>query len=378
MCLVSFDYPPLEGGISRLCAAIVDNWVEQGKKVSVISREVSSQPPAFAAPKTAEYRVPAKRGRAEWQLFKRLRRYHREDIVVTGVWYPEALIARLAGCKHIVVLAHGNEVMLGRPTLKNRLLSLARRWLLKRAQLVIANSHYTGDLVAQQTKTTVKVATLGVDEERFQPLPMEQRLAARRAFSIPTEKFVLLTTSRVQAYKGHDVVLRALARLNDEVREKVHYAIAGRGEHLAALQQLVLELDLANCVQFLGFVDDDKLPALYASVDVFTMCTREEKAAKQVEGFGLVFLEAQACGTPAIGVRQGGIVDAIEENRGGFLLARDDSQALAELIERLLAQPDLLMQQRQLARQRVENSTTWTHYGQRVSEILQPLEITND
>ncbi|WP_100644241.1 glycosyltransferase family 4 protein [Alteromonas facilis] len=370
ICLVSFDYPPLEGGISRLCAAIVERLVAQEHPVSVVSREHAEATSAFVIPHTNEYRVPAKRGKAEWQLFKRLRRYHRDDLIITGVWYPEALIARLAGCKNIVVLAHGNEVMAGRPTWKNRLLSTARRWLFDHVRLIIANSHYTGELVSAQTQTPVEVATLGVDEKRFVPLEPEQRQQARQRFKLPQDKFVVLTTSRVQAYKGHDVVLKALAEIPEDERTSLHYAIAGRGEHLANLQQLTEELGLTSQVSFLGFVEENDLASLYGCVDVFAMCTREEKENKQVEGFGLVFLEAQACGTPAIGVKQGGITDAIVDQRGGYLIERDDQFALADILRLLVQEPSILAKQQTLARERVEAEATWDHYGQRVSEIL--------
>lgn len=370
VCMVSFDYPPLEGGISRLCAAIVDEMLDSDQQVSVISREFDKALHAVSAPQTEEYRVSSQRGKAEWQLFKRLRRYHRDDLIITGVWYPEALIARLAGCKHIVVLAHGNDVMLGRDSFKNKLLNRLRHWLLKRASLIIANSQYTGELVQQQTQTPIAVAPLGVDQHRFKPLDEPQRQPIRAHYKVAESTLMLLTTSRVQAYKGHDVVLRALAQLPKEQQLKCSYKVAGRGEYLENLKSMSTELGLNDVVEFLGFVEEQDLPNLYAAADVFVMCTREQMEDKQVEGFGLVFLEAQASGTPAIGTRQGGIPDAIEDNNGGFLIDRDDAAALAQHILTLLRDRDKLVEQSQRARSRVEQSTTWRHYGQRVAAIL--------
>lgn len=371
VCLVSFDFPPLEGGISRLCAAIVDELVEQDESVSVISREVPVSKQAFESPKTNEYRVSAKRGNAEWELFKRLRRYHRDDVVITGVWYPEALIAKLAGCRHIAILAHGNDVMLGTPSLKNRILSWLRKKILSNVDLVIANSHYTAALVNEQASAKVEVATLGVDSERFSPLNAEQKLSARKLFSLPEDQFLILTTSRVQAYKGHDVVLKAIANLPLTIKSKVHYAIAGRGEYLPELKAHAKDLGIESQVTFLGFVEESDLATLYGCVDSFIMCTREEKAAKQVEGFGLVFLEAQASGTLAIGTRQGGIVDAIEDNNGGFLIERDDDVILTQHIEALVTSPETCREQGVKARKRVEQKATWQHYGQRVAALLE-------
>lgn len=370
VCMLSFDFPPLEGGISRLCAAIVDELVSQGRAVSVVSREVEAGKQAFASPKTPEFRVSSKRGKAEWQLFRQLRRQHRDDLIITGVWYPEALIARLAGCRHIAVLAHGNDVMLGKPSFKNRLLTWVRKRIFASVDLIIANSHYTADIVRQQTSTPVKVETLGVDANRFTPITAEATAAVRESFGLPNDKFLMLTTSRVQAYKGHDVVLNAIASLADNVKSNVHYAIAGRGEHLSELQAIAARLGLSQQVTFLGFVEEADLAKLYGCVDAFVMCTREEKAAKQVEGFGLVFLEAQASGTVAIGTRQGGIVDAIADENGGYLIERDDSTALATLITTLQSDSSLCETQGKKARARVEAEATWQHYGQRVTALL--------
>lgn len=371
VCMVSFDYPPLEGGISRLCAAIVDDLLLRNHPVEVISRQTSAAQVAFQAPKTPEYRVPAKRFKADWQLFKRLRKYHRDDIVITGVWYPEALIAWFAGCRHIAVLAHGNDIMHGQPTLKNRLLSWARKHVFKRAKIVIANSHYTGNLVKAQTDTPVAVATLGVDEQRFTPRSDEEVARIRERLGFPKDSFIALTTSRIQAYKGHDIVLAAIRDLPVESREKMRYVIAGRGEHLANLKAMAEDYGVMPQVMFLGFVDETDLADLYACVDAFVMCTREESGAKQVEGFGLVFLEAQASGTLAIGTRQGGIVDAIDDQNGGFLIDRDDVVALSARLGDLIDHPEKVQQQSELARQRVEQSTTWRHYGDRVNQILE-------
>ena len=371
VCMVSFDYPPLEGGISRLCAAIVDDLRLRNHRVEVISRQTKAQHQAFQVPKTPEFRVAPKRFKADWQLFKRLRKYHRHDIVITGVWYPEALIAWLAGCRHIAILAHGNDIMHGQSTVKNRLLSWVRKRVFKHADVVIANSRYTGDLVAAQTQTPIAVATLGVDEQRFTPVDTDGIAQLRQHFGFPQDKFIALTTSRIQAYKGHDTVLAAVRDLPAESRANMLYVIAGRGEHMKSLQFMAAEYGITEQVRFLGFVDEADLANLYACVDAFVMCTREEAGAKQVEGFGLVFLEAQASGTLAIGTRQGGIVDAVDDQNGGYLIERDDVVALAMRLDDLINHPETVQQQSEFARQRVEQSTTWRHYGDRVNHILE-------
>jgi phosphatidylinositol alpha-1,6-mannosyltransferase len=369
--LVSFDYPPLEGGISRLCCAIVDELKLQGHKISAVSRETSSELDAFTAPDVDEFRVSKKRGKAEWQLFWHLLRHKRKNIVVSGVWYPEGLIAALAGCKNLVLLVHGNEVMPGRPTFKNRLLSRLRRWVIKRSNLVISNSDYTATLVRTQCpNANVVTIPLGVDHKRFVPKNSVQIAEIRQKFGLDETSKLVLTTSRVQAYKGHDVVLKAIASIPEILRSDVIYLVAGRGEHLAALKEQAKSLGIDKQLRWLGFVSDESLPALYAAVDLFVLCTREEKQDKQVEGFGLVFLEAQSCGIPVVGVRQGGIPNAVIPKQGGWLIDRDDHASLAKIIGLLQSAPEDIKRQGGLARERVLSEATWTIYGQRVIECI--------
>jgi phosphatidylinositol alpha-1,6-mannosyltransferase len=183
--------------------------------------------------------------------------------------------------------------------------------------------------------------------------------------------------SRIHAFKGHDVVLRALADLPEHERAQFIYLVAGTGTgpHLPALKEQARILGIDQQVRWLGFVPEADLPDLYRASDVFVLMTREQQDQRSVEGFGLVFLEAQACGTPAIGSRTGGIPDAIDDGNGGWLIEQDDVRSLSALLRQLINDPESFKTMGDLARQRVEREFTWGHYLQRFKETLSTASI---
>jgi len=117
-------------------------------------------------------------------------------------------------------------------------------------------------------------------------------------------------------------------------------------------------------VVWLGFVPEADLSSLYAASDLFVLVTRELEASREVEGFGLVFLEAQACGTAVVGARTGGIPDAVADGEGGWLIEADDEAALALHLRSLIASPEAVRAEGARGRVRVLRDCTWGGYWQ--------------
>lgn len=365
----SYDFPPLEGGISRLCDEIVKQFIKHDWEVEALS-EIRNNEGGYKDDNYPIQRVESKRFLKEYQSYKILKKYPKDTLIITGVWHPEALVAMLAGHKNIVVLAHGNDIMKGENTLKNKILSKLRKWTLTKAKLVICNSHYTQNTILEQFPTVnTKVCTLGVDEQRF--TPTSDKAKVRKELKLPEDKKIILTTSRINKYKAHDVVLKALALLDKNILEQIHYCVVGRGDYLKPLQQLAKDLNIEKHIQWYGFIEEDDLPKIYQASDLFVLCTREEKDIKAVEGFGLVFLEAQASGVPCIGTNQGGIPDAISHKNGGWLIERDDSKKLAEYFKELVINPEKFKTAGLQARNKVEYETTWKHFAEKVFTIIE-------
>jgi glycosyltransferase involved in cell wall biosynthesis len=156
----------------------------------------------------------------------------------------------------------------------------------------------------------------GVDTDWF--YPRDERHPA-----VDEEKTTLLYVGRLGARKGLDLASRALAEVDDE---RVEFLIAGTGRHEETLRELARELGIADRVRLLGYVPDEDLPVLYSSADVFVLPSR-------YEGFGLVLLEAMACGTPVIGADAGGIPTAVSDGEYGRVVERDISELADAMYE---------------------------------------------
>ena len=161
----------------------------------------------------------------------------------------------------------------------------------------------------------------GVDTERFRPLTATERDDTRRRFGLPVDARVVLGVSRLVPRKGFDTAIRAIARLAP-THPDVVLAIAGRGREDDRLRRLAA--DLGAPVRFLGRVDHDDLPFVYGCADVFTMLCRNRWGGLEQEGFGIVFVEAAACGVPQVAGDSGGAADAVVDGATGVIVRHPD------------------------------------------------------
>ena len=249
---------------------------------------------------------------------------------------PELIIAGLIGFGPISVpfrwihgsrvwtLTHGWEVW--RPG------AAADNWGLRKADLITAVSRFTRGQILDWLETPperVQLLHNTIDLDRFHPAPRPPEL--ERRYGVAGKK-VLLTIGRIatiDGYKGHDRVIRLLGQLDQRCGD-VHYLIAGDGDDRPRLEALVAELDVRHLVTFAGFVPDDEIEELYKLADVFVMPSTGE-------GFGIVYLEAMACGCPVVAGNKDGSVDALADGELGRLIDPDDPAALAAAIADTLA-----------------------------------------
>lgn len=228
---------------------------------------------------------------------------HRPGVVFCGHLYMAplaAVIARLSRAR-LVVQAHGIEAW-PRP-------SRSVRWATEQADLVLAVSRYTrAQVLSWAAIDPERVAVLpNTVGERFTP---GDRGEARRRFGLGAQR-VLLTLGRLAAserYKGHDRVIEALPSMVAAGHD-VLYLVGGEGDDRARLESLACAAGVGDRVRFLGGVAGSDLPDLYRAADVFVMPSTGE-------GFGIAFLEAMACGTPAVGLSAKGDSDALAPMRG--------------------------------------------------------------
>jgi phosphatidylinositol alpha-1,6-mannosyltransferase len=362
LLIFSYDFPPSNGGIARLCYEIAQGMHSKYDEVIVLTRvKDGPQRPYDEGLFKIKY-LPSKRLICElmawWYLLTlKNKKYY---TLLCGVWHPEATISRLAGFKNINVLTHGAELLHGEQSFRKYFwLPMYAKWILNKTN-IIANSVYTANLSQKiAPKATFTALPLAVNHTFFKPKKDKKN-----------KKIVIGTVSRILQFKGHDFVLKVIHSLPQSYKNKIEWQIAGTGPYLKTLKKDVERLGLQKFVKFKGFLPDETLSDFYANLDVFVLATRESRLSTKIEGFGLVFLEAQACGIPVIGTNTGGIPSAIAHKNGGWLIAQDNEQELTELLKNLIDKPIILREQGPKARLRVEEECTWELYCKQLFKIL--------
>ena len=237
--------------------------------------------------------------------------------------------------QRIFLYAHGEEIA---QDYGGRLYSLCKARFLKRLRQAVSVSRYTGELLRAKGGNGLDVAVIpnAVDTADFVPMEKDPVLLSRWGLE---GKKIILTVARLEERKGHDRVIIALQRVLQKV-PNAHYLVCGTGEESDRLKQMVTDMNLEDAVTFVDHVAQQELCQVYNLADLFIMPNRRV-ASGVTEGFGIVFLEAGACGVPVIGGNDGGVPDAIVDGETGFLVNGDDVDAIENRLVQLLSDDDL-------------------------------------
>lgn len=307
---------------------------------------------------------------------------------LTSVWWRERpRLVQLATCSEgyiglglrrtldlpFIVYAHGNEILAAQNTAWKRPVQALRA-----AQCVIANSRFTAQLLARcgVAEVRIRVVHPGCDAMAFRPLAGAQRLRDQ-LFPRANVTWALLTVANLVERKGHDMVIKALARLAASL-PGLGYVIVGAGPHQASLENLAAQSGITDRVAFAGLVPDERLPEYYAACDAFIMPSRMRPEHDDVEGFGIVFIEASACSRPIIAGRSGGIEDAVVDGVTGLLVQPEDVEEVAGAIARLASNPELARKFGQQGRARVLREFTWDQVGTKILGIMDQVMAAAD
>lgn len=290
---------------------------------------------------------------------------HRFDAIHAFRALPEGLVAwavaRLT-VRPLVIYAHGEELTSWGRGGKYK----AMRFALRRANWVIANSGHTRDTLLGMGVAAARITLVypGVDVAVFRPglgtAGLRERLGIR-----PDEKLVF-SVGRLSRRKGFDQMIRAVAQLRDEGIE-VRYVIAGVGEDADYLDGLIAEHRLQGIAHRIGAVSETDLPCWLNACDVFAMPNREIDGDN--EGFGMVFIEAAACGKPSLAGRAGGTGSAVLDNQTGLRVDGESARAVADGLRRLLTQPGWAAELGQRALQRVQREFAWERVADKTREL---------
>ena len=275
---------------------------------------------------------------------------------------PVAQIVREFTGVPYVLVAHGIDAW--------RLNSRARQRALRKGDLVLAVSRYTRDCLVQK---------IGLDSQRVQILPntfLPERFAIGpksprllRKYGLTAQTPLILTVCRLagaERYKGYDQMIRALPQILSKIPD-ARYLLAGTGPDRPRIERLVADLNLRDYVVFAGFVPDEELSEHYNLCDLFAMPSK-------AEGFGIVYLEALACGKPVLAGNKDGSRDALNDGELGLLVDPDDTGQIASEIIRVLRRqhPHPNLFRPELLRQRVTELFGFGRFKRDVADRLRP------
>ena len=343
--LLTANFPPLRGGTARLFWELYRRAPPRRVRVLTSDRFARGDSAGAAPPlEVAGLGVPF----PAWPLFsfdgalgyRAASRALGRDLraaparaVHAARLLPEGWLARRSGCRY-GCWVHGEE--LNSIGASRQLTWMARR-VLAGATMLIANSHHTASLLGRWFGVDpgrIRVVHPGVDCAWFRPAEPD---AAARAELGWGARPVVLTVARFQERKGHLQLLDALAALVSR-RPDLLWAVVGEGEMRAAIERRIAESGLGGHVLLHGELDERRLLLAYQQCDLFVLPNVEIQG--DFEGFGMVLLEAQACGRPAIAGASGGTGEAIADGESGLLVDCTDRMALSGAVGRLLDAPD--------------------------------------
>ena len=351
LLVVTNDYPPKPGGIQQWLGNVVDNFAGDVRVLAPADGPATNaRGEAIVRRGSRRFMWPT-RSVAEWVRLEILD--FEPDALLFGAPHPlPSMIPKLregfAG--PIAVMTHGAEVTLPAA------FPIARQWMrrtLRRADVLLAVSRYTANKVGRLTGHEVTPVGAGVDVTAFTP---GQRPAAP----------VIGCVSRFVPRKGQDRLIEVAGQLR-QTGIPVELILVGKGRHEARLRRLAAARAVPT--RFEVDVPWERLPELYREMAIFAMPAQSRWAGLEVEGLGIVYLEAAAAGMPVVAGDSGGAPEAVIPGVTGFVTHDDNSLEMA--LRTLLDDPDSASKMGTAGRLWVENNHTWPKVAERIEEAIQ-------
>jgi phosphatidylinositol alpha-1,6-mannosyltransferase len=292
------------------------------------------------------------------------------DAVWFGAAAPLGLLAaglrERAGIRRAVALTHGHEVgWAALPGARGVLRRIARG-----LDVLTYLGEYTRSRLTRAVDglTTVERLVPGVDTDAYSPDVSGE--AVRAAYGL-TGRPVIVCVSRLVPRKGQDTLIRALPAIRRRVPDAALLLVSG-GPYRSTLERLAVHCGVREHVVFTGSVSWADLPAHYAAGDVFAMPCRTRRGGLDVEGLGIVYLEASATGLPVVAGDSGGAPDAVREGETGYVVPGRDIPAVADRIADILADPALARRLGTAGRAWTQSEWRWDTQATRLHTLLTP------
>jgi phosphatidylinositol alpha-1,6-mannosyltransferase len=373
---------PTKGGTAVWAAEVYKRL--GGKEIHIVTAEVPGAAAVDAVHPNTIHRLNLKR--VPWLKPESLAMYarfffrtlalaltHRFDAIHAFRALPEGLVASLVAqlsFRPVVIYAHGEELTTWGRGNKYR----AMRFVLRHADHVVANSEHTRDTLLQMDVPADKITIIypGVEVAVFKP--GLDTIGLRENLGIPPDARLVFSVGRLSRRKGFDQVIRAVSRLR-EAGVNVHYVLAGIGEDWNYLDDLIRKLNLQDATHMIGAVTDQDLPRWMNACDVFAMPNREINGDN--EGFGMVFIEAAACGKPALAGDAGGTGAAVLDEETGLRVDGTSIEAVAKGLTRLLSVKDDALKMGLSGWSRVQAEFAWERVAEKTLALSSEMIRSN-
>lgn len=305
-----------------------------------------------------------------WRVFSQVRKLIKQYKVTTihcGRCLPEGFIGyifnKIYNIPYICYI-HGEDV---EAAATSRELSWIVKKVLANATTLICNSQNTASLILnnwQAIPDRTVILNPGCDTERFSPAEKNDDVKKSLGWE---SKQIILTVGRLQERKGQDMLIKAIPVIKQSI-PNVLYAIIGDGEEKQKLQTLVETLKIQDNVLFMSEISDEQMIQAYQQCDIFALPNRT--VGQDIEGFGMVLVEAQACGKPIIAGASGGTVETMMVGKTGFIVDCTQPEPLANKLIEILQSPEQCKVTGNAGRLHVEKTLDWKVHAEKAKSIF--------
>ena len=370
---VTNDFGPRAGGIETFVIGLIERRPFGSTIVYTSAQDASAE---YDARWLKDFGVTVIRDKSKILLptprvaraLRKLIKKEGIEVAAFGAAAPLGLLSasmKKAGVKRTVALTHGHEVWWAKVFPFNL--------LMRRIGSTVDSLTYLGEftrkaisaaLSKEAAHAMVKIAP-GIDVDHFKPVDA----ASLRAELGLTNKKVIVSVGRLVHRKGQDHLIESMPAIL-KVHPDAHLLLVGKGPYLEHLAKLVAKNELQDSVSFIGRIQYAELPAYICCGDIFAMPSRSRLMGLEVEGLGIVYLEASACGLPVIAGKSGGAPDAVIDGTTGLVVDGTNNDEIAQAAIALLSDPSKAQQMGAAGRQWITDEWRWEIWAQKFESLL--------
>ena len=372
--LVTNDFGPRTGGIETFVIGLLERIT--GHKVVVLACN-QGDTKTYDENWLDEFGVTVIRDRSKillpsWRVTRAAQKIVTEqkiEVVIFGAAAPLGLMSgalRKAGVKKIVALTHGHEVWWAKIFPFN----LAIKRIGRTSDHLTYLGEFTRNAISkaltkEDAQRMVKIAP-GIDTGHFIPQP--DAMAKRIKLGLENKK-IIISVGRLVHRKGQDKLIEALPMIIERI-PNAHLLLVGEGPYRGHLEKLVAKLNLQENVTFVGRILYDKLPSYLSAADLFAMPSRSRFFGLEVEGLGIVYLEASACGIPVVAGNSGGAPDAVQEGVTGLCVDGTKVKQIAEAVIEICSDAQRASEMGAAGRNWIVDQWRWELWSKEFNSLL--------